>query len=78
MYVKTDVQYHSLAIKVGRHQKLQVNERLCPKCNEIEDEIHFICSCALSDTVRKKFIQEIIEIGQTFSQLNDEEFLLNL
>ena len=48
---------HSLAIEVGRHKKLQINERLCPKCNEIEDEIHFISSCALFDTVRKKFIQ---------------------
>ena len=57
---------------------MQVNERLCPKCNEIEDEIHFISSCALFDTVRKKFIQEIIEIDQTFSQLNDEEFFIKL
>ena len=53
-------------------------ERLCPKCNEIEDAIHFISSCALFDTVRKKFIQEIIEIDQTFSQLNDEEFSIKL
>ena len=59
---------HSLAIEVGRHKNLQVNERLCPKCNEIEDEIHFISSCTLFNTVRKKFIQEIIEIDQTFSQ----------
>ena len=69
---------HSLAIEVGRHKKLQINKRLCPKRNEIEDEIHFISSCALFDTVRKKFIQEIIEIDQTFSQLDDEIFLLNL
>ena len=48
---------HSLAIEVGRHIKLQINERLCPKCNEIEDEIHFISRSALFDTVRKKFIQ---------------------
>ena len=69
---------HSLIIEVGRHKKLQVNERLCPKCNEIEDEIQFISSCALFDTVRKKFIQEIIEIDQTFSQLDDEEFFIKL
>ena len=41
---------------------------------EIEDEIHFISSCALFDTVRNKFIQDIIEIDQTSSQLDDEEF----
>ena len=69
---------HSLAIEVGRHKKLQVNDRLCPKCNEIKDEIHFISSCALFDTVRNKFIQEIIEIDQTFSQLDDEEFFIKL
>ena len=70
---------HSLGIEVGRHKKSQINERLCPKCNnEIEDEIHFISSCPLFDTVRKKFIQEIIETDQTFSQLNDEEFFTKL
>ena len=55
-----------------------VNEGLCPKCNEIEDEIHSISSFALFDIVRKKFIQEIIEIDQTFSQLDDEEFFIKL
>ena len=64
---------HSLAIEVGRHKKLQVNERLCSNCNEIEDEIYFISNCALFDTVRKKFLQEISEMDQTFSQLDDEE-----
>ena len=67
---------HSLAIEVMRHKKLQVNERLCPKCNEIEDEIHSISSCTLFATVRKKFIQEIIEIDKKFSQINDEEFFI--
>ena len=62
---------HSLAIEVGRHKKLQINERLCLKCNEIED-------CQIFDTVREKFIQEIIEIDQTFSQLDDEEFFIKL
>ena len=32
----------------------------------------------LFDTVRKKFNQEIIEIDQTFSQLNDEEIFIKL
>ena len=43
-------------------------------------KMKFISSpvCALFDTVRKKFIQEIIKIDQTFSQLNDEEFFIKL
>ena len=45
---------HSLGIEVGRHKKLQVNERLCPMCKVIEDEIHFISSCALFDTVSER------------------------
>ena len=69
------MQYPFLAAEVGRHKK---TARLCPKCNEIEDEVHFISNCALFDTVRKKFIQEISEMDQTFFQLDDEEFLLNL
>ena len=68
---------HSLVLKLGDIKNCKLT-KLCPKCNETEDKIHFISSCALFDTVRKKFIQEIIEIDQTFSQLDDEEFFIKL
>ena len=54
---------------------MQVSERLCSKCKETEDEIHFIFKCALFDSTRKQLIQEIIEIDQTFSLLNGGNYL---
>ena len=78
MYKKLRCSNHSSAVEVGRHKKLHVNERLCQKCDEIEVEIHFISNCALFGTVRKKFIQKISEMDQTFSQLDDEEFFIKL
>ena len=48
------------------------------KCEIIEDEIHFVSKCAVFDSTRKKFIQEIIEFDQTLSPLNGEELSVKL
>ena len=71
----TWLQFHDISSFSGsiRLSLETFNERLCPKCNEIEDD-----SCALFDTVRKKFIKETTDIDQTFSQLNDKEFFIKL
>ena len=49
---------HSLLIEQGRYSKLEVAERLCKKCNKVEDEIHFLIECKLYDSVRKKFFSD--------------------
>ena len=49
---------HSILIEQGRYSKLNVGERLCKKCNKVEDEIHFLIECKLYDSVRKKFFSD--------------------
>ena len=44
---------HSLLIEQGRYSKLEVPERLCIRCNNVEHEIHFLTECKLYDSVRK-------------------------
>ena len=78
---------HSLLIEQGRYSKLEVAERLCKKCNKIEDKIHFLIECKLYDSMRKKFFSDnnVISIdGNTkdkfiYSLKNrDKNFILNV
>ena len=78
---------HSLLIEQGRYSKLEVAERLCKKCNTVEDEIHFLIECKLYDSVRKKFFSDsnIISIdGNTRDTFiyclnnKDKNFILNV
>ena len=78
---------HSLMIEQGRYSKLEVAERLCKKCNKVEDEIHFLIECKLYDNVRKKFFSDnnIISIdGNTRDTFiyclnnKDKNFILSL
>ena len=53
---------HSLEIERGRYHKPQsipVCQRLCEKCNMIEDEIHFMCVCSKYNTLRDQLEQKI-------------------
>ena len=50
---------HNLEIETGRHQSKSVQERLCPKCNIVGDEIHFVLQCTLNDHLRQKFIRKV-------------------
>ena len=37
---------HKLEIEVGRHKKIPRENRVCRQCpNDIETELHFLCSC---------------------------------
>ena len=57
---------HSLHIEKGRHQNINVRDRICMYCKSmenimvVEDEHHFICACPLYSDIRKNMI------GNTF------------
>ena len=36
---------HKLMIEKGRHLKMKIENRVCPSCQSIEDEIHFLINC---------------------------------
>ena len=50
---------HPLLIEVGRHLKMDVNNRKCNLCDRIEDEIHFVTECQLYMETRNKFLSEV-------------------
>ena len=52
---------HKLEIEIGRHNKIEKNERLCKYCKIvknvkiIEDEFHFVCECEQYNELRLKY-----------------------
>ena len=58
---------HDLMIETGRYKKQPVEERLCPKCNCVEDEVHFLTECELFSITREKFVKDIRVIDPNFT-----------
>ena len=52
---KLRISSHRLKIETGRYLKLEVNKRLCNKCDliKIEDKIHFLLECPSTSTDRQ-------------------------
>ena len=70
---------HTLEVERGRYTKPKTNicERLCPVCNVIEDEIHFLANCKLYDAERTDFFGKIKAKIQNLHELNDaDKFIL--
>ena len=66
---------HTLEIERGRYTKpkTDVSKRLCPVCNEIEDEVHFLVKCKLYDSQRNIFFGKISNNERVFDTFNDIE-----
>ena len=66
---------HVLHIERSRYTKPRtpVNERLCPLCTCVEDELHFVTACAINRTGRKIMNDKICFQFPKLSQLNGEE-----
>ena len=72
---------HTLAIERGRYQKppLPVEQRLCPQCNVIEDEIHFVMFCKINSEERKQLFDKINGTDSSFQlKPTREKFLFLL
>ena len=71
---KFRVSNHKLMIEVGRHMKLQKQERICQICQEgVEDEIHFLITCKHYKTLRKPLIDYCTELRPPFEYYTAEE-----
>ena len=44
---------HSLSIEFGRYLKLKIVDRICKRCNRVENETHFQTECSLYTVKRK-------------------------
>ena len=66
---------HTLEIERGRYSnpRIPINQRLCSKCVEVEDEIHFLLYCALYEKERIDLFNNIIEIYPKFVCLTPNE-----
>jgi hypothetical protein len=51
-----------LEIEVGRHENIDRSQRICKLCNEhVEDDYHFVMICKKLDTVRAKYLSNLIK-----------------
>ena len=70
---------YTLEVERGRYTKPKTNicERLCPVCNVIEDEIHFLANCKLYDAERTHIFGKVTAKIQNLHELNDaDKFIL--
>jgi hypothetical protein len=64
-------------IELGRHNKTDINNRICPLCkNQVEDEYHFIILCSSLNNIRNKRFVNILGIFPSFHVLTEEEKFL--
>ena len=65
---------HELMIEKGRHQGLELKDRLCPFCeNVLENEQHFLLDCKTFKIHRENFITEIRKLNNNFDELTENE-----
>ena len=56
-----------IRIETGRYENLPENERTCPFCFEVEDEIHVLFNCILYIDLRQPLISKAMELCNDFS-----------
>ena len=58
---KIRISNYELMIEMGRHQKLEVNQRNCPFCpgNLLEDEFHFLLTCETISCLRNELFLRV-------------------
>ena len=64
-----------IRIETGRYETLNENERVCPFCNCIEDEVYVLLYCNLYADVRQFLFDKAVSINSTFLTLNDDDML---
>ena len=60
-------------IETGRYEELPENSRLCPFCNEVENEMHAILNCRMYKDRRKTLFQKASDISHRFESMSDED-----
>ena len=59
---KLRISDHNLLIEKGRQLKIQRENRLCPTCGLLEDEIHFFLKCDKNKNIRSIFMNSLTNI----------------
>ncbi len=66
---------HHLAIEIGRHSRPKTPEekRLCPKCKDIQDELHHLLICSSLADLRKPLLNSAAQCINNFGTLSLEK-----
>ena len=65
---------HELMIEKGRHQGLELDQRLCPFCeNAIENEQHFVMDCETFIVHREILLMKIRQLNNDFDNLPEDQ-----
>lgn len=62
-----------IKIETGRYENLAVEERICPFCNNIEDEMHVILDCSVYDDLRVTLFDKAADICPGFNNISNLE-----
>lgn len=47
---------HRLSIETGRWNRTDIDNRICPSCNILEDEFHFLFECNMYTDIRQRYL----------------------
>jgi hypothetical protein len=76
-FMQIKISNSKLMIELGRHNKTDINNRICPLCkNRVEDEYHFIILCSSLNNIRNKRLVNILSIFPSFHVLTEEKKFL--
>ena len=72
---KLQASSHNLEIERGRYTRPKVNpeNRLCPLCYVVDNEIHFVVRCRINETLRITLWNKINAIDSGFAYLDDKD-----
>ena len=67
--------YHKLLIEEGRRFRpiLPRNERICKKCDKIEDETHFLIDCELYKNDTKVMFRSVVQEYPGFAEIKESK-----
>jgi len=72
------VSNHNLGIEKGRHSGIPVEQRLCNRCDILDDELHFLTTCEVNHEIRSLFFEKVhLQVPQT-KTLGNEDLMIYL
>jgi hypothetical protein len=69
-FTQIKISNSKLMIELGRHNKTDINNRICSLCkNGVDDEYHFIILCSSLNNITNKKLANILSIFPSFHVL---------
>ena len=74
-FCKFRISSHRLNIELGRHQRIEIEKRICNKCSmgAVEDEIHAAMHCSKFDKSRQELFKTISQQNDYFNAMDERQ-----